>query len=201
MFLPVNRYPPSTRSLSRWRAAPAYRCRFPHGRPRRSHPRLPRAESTPATHLRDARDQRQRRASKYACLRPAQWLGHDTPAGAAPGTPPPGSCPRHRIRGQRQQQISRRLEFLEIFLDEAVFPVVGSGTRSKSREHLFGKHRFHRPRRGGPIIRVAIAARALSRKQLLSGAEFMSHFLLKSDFSGAYYLRPGMVPPGDATRS
>ncbi len=67
------------------------------------------------------------------------------------------------FRGQRQQEIFRRPEILEIFVDEAVLPVVGGGARGKSRQHLFGKHRFHRPRRGGRMIRVAIAARGLSR--------------------------------------
>lgn len=39
--------------------------------------------------------------------------------------------------GQRQQQIFRCPKLLEIFIDEAVFPVTGGGARSKTRQHFF----------------------------------------------------------------
>ena len=47
-----------------------------------------------------------------------------------------------KFRGQRQQQILRRPQILEILVDEAVLPVVGGGARRKSRQHLFGKTGF-----------------------------------------------------------
>ena len=71
------------------------------------------------------------------------------------------------FRGQRQQQILRRPKLLEIFIDKAILPVTGGGARSETREHLFGKHRFHRPRRGRRMIGVAIAARGLCRNRCI----------------------------------
>ena len=69
------------------------------------------------------------------------------------------------FRRQRQQQILRRPELPEIFVKEAVFPVVGGGARSKTREHLFVEHRHIRPQQGHTRVlhrmRVTVADRAL----------------------------------------